>query len=236
MNFKTILACAALLIGIGTATAAVESDIVGYQTIGVDNLGYQIISLPFAELGADDAGYPIQSIEGTLSQHNANARADALMVMDPTTKGYTTYRYKVGGWVKDGETAPTTDVIPLGASVFIKKAVKAGEVLISGRVLTDETASVELSIGYNLVSNPYPVEIKIADIKGSLSAHASDVRADKVMTFNPTTKAYTTYQLRSIGWVKDGESTVTTDTIAAGEGFFFKKAVKAGTLTFTRPF
>ena len=239
MKFKTILACAVLGLVIfnGRLNAAVESDVVGYQTVDLDNLGYALVSLPFADIDSVADGYPLQKITGELSQNNNKIRADSIMVMDPNTKAYTSYQLKPTiGWVKEGESVATTDVIPLGAAVFVKKAMRAGQFTMSGRVLTDETISVDLTVGLNLVSNPYPADINIADIKGTLSANNNAIRADKIMTLNPVTKVYTNYQLKTIGWVKDGESVVTTDKIKSGEGFFYKKAMRAGSLTFARPF
>ena len=220
----------------GRLNAQVESDIVGYTTVSVGNLGYAMVALPFSDLNATESGYPIQSIQGTLSQHNNTLRSDALLVMNPTTKTYTTYYYKATGWVKDGETVATTDIVPVGASVFINKRLSAGEFTIAGKVATEATVTIPLTVGLNLVANPYPTAIKIADIQGSLSAHNNQLRADTIMRMNPATKIYTTYRLKSIGWVKDGETTVTTDTIEACEGFVFQKMISAGSINFIRPF
>ena len=220
----------------GRLNAQVESDIVGYTTVSVGNLGYAMVALPFSDLNTTEDGYPIQSIQGTLSQHNNTLRSDALLVMNPNTKTYTTYYYKTAGWVKDGETVATTDVVPAGASVFINKKLSAGEITIAGKVMTDATVTVPLTVGLNLVANPYPAAIKVADIQGSLSAHNNQYRADSIMRMNPVTKVYTTYQLKTIGWVKEGETTVTTDTIEACEGFVFQKMVSSGSINFTRPF
>lgn len=234
----------------GRLSAAVESDIVGYTTMTMDNLGYEIISLPFGDLAiTEQVAFPIQNIVGELSQSDRETRADRLMTLDPVTKQYTTYVYKMKGWTKIGETEPTTDVIFPGTAVFFKKAVKAGTFTVSGKILSpskssgsdeDGTAKVveiPLKYGLNLVANPFPTDIKIADLKGSLTASDRESRADKIMVMDPVTKAYTSYQYKaSTGWTKEGEEVETTDTIAAKNGFFYKKAVTEGMLQFECPF
>ena len=218
-------------------SAAVESDVVGYQQTELPTLGFAIVSLPFNELTDDAAGFPIQQIQGELAQSDRESRADKLFVLDPDTKQYTTYQYKTTGWVKVGEETPTTDVVLPGQSVFFEKVAKTGNFTIAGKVVDEETQSVALSVGLNLVSNPYPTPIKIADLTGSLTASDRESRADKIMVLDPQTKVYTTYLLKKTsGWTKAGEEVTTTDTIASGEGFFYKKAVSNGELTFSRPF
>ena len=206
----------------------------------MDNAGYVLLSLPFQDLGDSAvAGYPIQKIAGNLSQNDRERRAERLMVLDPETKGYTTYQYKTIGWVKSGEDTPTTDVVPLGASVFLDKIEQENSTMvIAGKVATDTQREVVLCQGFNLVSNPYPCAINISEISGTnLSASNRANRADKIMVLNPVTKSYTTYQLREdSGWTKEGESATTADTIAADAGFFYEKTEGDGSLLFKRTF
>ena len=56
------------------------------------------------------------------------------------------------------------------------------------------------------------------------------------MVMDPNTKAYTTYMLTPTGWIKNGESVPTTDKIPVNKGFFYQKAFKEGSITFTRPY
>ena len=205
----------------------------------INNLGFEIISLPFGDLSVsgDTVAYPIQNIRGELSQSDRESRADKLMVLDPVTKQYTTYQYKMIGWVKVGETIPTTDTITPGSAAFYKKASSTGTFTVAGKVLSKENEEVALTQGLNLVANPFPVEIRIAELRGTLSASDRESRADKIMVMNPVTKAYTTYQLKtSTGWTKEGESVTTVDTISPRNGFFYKKVTQAGSLVFSRPF
>lgn len=239
MDAKKILTCAALFAGLLLATPArayVESDVVGYTTIDIGQTGYALITLPFADLDAENLEYPIAKISGSLAANNNASRADALLVMDSATQTFTTYQNKAAGWVKEGETEVTTDTVKPGQSVFLKKARQAGSITVSGKVAPEATKTVDLAVGFNLVSNPYPVEIAIASLTGNISANNNASRADSIQVLDPVSQTYTNYQCKTIGWVKDGETEVTTDTIPAGAGIVYTKRRQAGSLTFTRPF
>ena len=218
--------------------AAVESDVVGYAKVPVENIGYDIVAVPFATLsdGVVDGVFPIQEIEGTLSQNNRETFADKLMTLNPVTKQYTTYIYKSVGWVKEGETEATKDVVSPGMGLFFSKARQAGEIVVSGKVDDAETVSIPLEVGFNLVSNPYPAAIKIADLQGELSANDRLSFADSIMVLDPVTKRYSTYYLKKAGWIKEGETDPTEDVINACQGFYFTKVRTAGTVEFKRPY
>ena len=200
--------------------------------------GYSAISLPFNPLGKEGVeGVALQDIKGNLAQSDRESRSDRIMLMNPVTKAYSTYQYKEIGWVKAGETEPTTDIVTPGMGFLFVKGVTDGDFLVCGKVKSEPSITCALSRGYNLIANPYPCAVKIADLKGDLSANDRESRADRIMVLNPVTKAYTTYQLRaSSGWTKEGETTTTTDQIDACEGFYFIKAVQDGALTFVRPY
>ena len=197
-----------------------------------------MIALPFKPLEKGlTEGVAIQDIQGNLAQSDRESRSDRIMLMDPATKAYSTYQYKEVGWVKAGETQPTTDVVPLSSGFVFVKGVIDGDFITSGKVESAPSVTYTLNRGYNLVANPYPCDIKIADLAGNLTANDRESRADKIMVLNPTTKTYTTYQLRtSTGWTKEGENVTTTDQIKACEGFYYVKSVQDGALTFTRPY
>ena len=237
MDAKKILTCAALFAGLLLATPArayVESDVVGYATIDIGQTGYTLITLPFADLDAENLEYPISKISGSLAANNSASRADTLVVMN-ADKSFTTYQNKADGWVKEGETEVTTDTVKPGQAVYLNKARQAGSVTVSGKVAPEATKTVALAVGYNLVANPYPVEIAIASLTGEIAANNNASRADTLMVLNAD-KTYTTYQCKAAGWVKEGETDVTTDTIQPGQGFVYNKSRQAGSLTFTRPF
>ena len=113
-------------------SAAVESDVVGYQQTELPTLGFAIVSLPFNELTDDAAGFPIQQIQGELAQSDRESRADKIMVLDPQTKVYTTYLLrKTSGWTKVGEDGTTTDTIASGEGFFYEKVVSDGKLTFS---------------------------------------------------------------------------------------------------------
>ena len=125
MNFKSILACAALLIGIGTATAAVESEVVGYQSIDIKP-GFNMIAFNFQPLEGE--GVSIQDFVANkedLVAGTNTADSDKIQVWDGTK--FTVYFYRAykatnpgkfllgPAWVKVGAIGtPTADTIPAG--------------------------------------------------------------------------------------------------------------------------
>ena len=218
--------------------AAVESDVVGYTTTPISQLGFDIVSVPFIPLSNNQAQeFHIQDIKGTLSQNDSEFRADRLYVSYPGSVDYVVYHYKSQGWTKVGENAPTDDVIPPGTSFFIYKMMNTGEISVAGKVLDAPSVEVPVSMGLTLVANPYPTELPINDITGeNLNANTSDIRADKIMIPDHSSSEYITYFLRPNGWVKDGETEPTTDTIDVGKGFFFSRMFSPTKLIFTRPY
>ena len=134
MNFKSILACAALLIGIGTATAAVESDVVGYQNIDIKP-GFNMIAFNFQPLEGE--GISIQDFianKEDLVAGNSPNLADQIQVWNGTEfaiyfyRAYNEKRFPNGpAWVKNtAATTPTTDTIPAGKGFwFARPAGKA---------------------------------------------------------------------------------------------------------------
>ena len=225
---------------VSPASAAVESDIVGYATIDLTQ-GYTLVALPFLALGNEAAnGMPIADVTGTLTADDRiPARSDALMVMDPTSKTYTTYRNTSDGWVNAEDGIPATDILPVGGAIFYSKSMVTGQIVASGKVVEEESVEVPLSLGYSLVSNPLPVEIKIAELVGEgLSADSRiPARADQIMVLDPATHTYTTYYLNAdCGWTKlGGDGSETTDVIPACQGFVYVKSQSAGKLIFTSP-
>lgn len=218
--------------------AAVESDVVGYTRTPIAQLGFDIVSVPFVPLdGENSQAVHIQDIKGTLSQNDSEFRADRLYVSYPGSVDYVVYHYKSQGWTEVGADKPADDLIPPGTAFFIYKMMNTGEISVSGKVLDAPSVEVPVSTGLTLVANPYPTELPINSITGeNLNAHSSNIRADKIMVPDYSSAGYITYVLRPEGWVKDGETEPTKDTIDIGKGFFFSRMFSPTKLIFTRPY
>lgn len=220
-------------------SAAVESDVVGYTTITPEAAGYAIVSFPFEYLnGTEDGAYPIQQVTGNLAASMLVPLADKLMVLE-IDKSYKEYYLSTDqGWMDRSTNTPTTAVVTPGSAIFINSRLLDASVVASGKVCSEEQVTVPITQGYNLVSNPYPIETRIADIKGTgLSASALPPLSDKIMVLNPQTKEYVTYYYTNAGWKRDGVGDETTDVIPVGSGFYYQKILPSeGSLTFTRPY
>ena len=220
-------------------SAAVESDVVGYSTIDLKS-GYEIVAIPFLPLDEEGGALPIQSITGELlADDRIPERSDSFMVLDTTTHNYVNYRNSSNGWIKVGEDAPTTEVLPAGTSICFKKSMRAGKIIATGKVNDADVVEIPLARGYSLVSNPFPTELKIADIVGEgLTANAIEGRADRIMVYDSTAKTYTTHYLHpQAGWtLLGGDGSTTTAILEPCQGFVYLKSYKDGKLTFNRPF
>ena len=101
---------------------------------------------------------------------------------------------------------------------------------------------------FKFIGYPWPVPMSIANFakyqgapKGA--ANGGLATPDKIWLWDTGASDWVKYYYRkvgtaaAVGWCKLGETTVTTDTIPAGEGFFFYRGsgAAADTITFTPP-
>lgn len=261
MNFKSILACAALLIGIGTATAAVESDVVGYQNIDIKP-GFNMIAFNFQPLEGE--GISIQDFVANkedLVAGSGTSVADQIQVWDPVKNEFTVYFYRAKSgrfsagpaWVKStAPTVATADVVQPGSGVWFArpKTAMASTITVSGKITT-ESNTHEIQQGFNMISSAFPVDMPLNngpidwEACGAVAGAGTSV-ADQIQVWNPETEEFAVYFYRaksgrfSAGpaWVKSTAPTVATaDTISAGKGFWFARpaTAAAGTLDEASP-
>lgn len=231
MNFKSILACAALLIGIGTATAAVESDVVGYQTIKTTAGKYAMIGCMFEGLTGN-------TLTDILKPTNPASFSAGDIVMIHTGSGYDTYEYKAGGrgdtevtWRTSGGTKSEPTIEP-GTAFWVKTTADM-ELLTSGAVLAEESTIETVANQYKMASFSYPVDYVLNDLPiENLST------GDFVMIHNGD--GYDTYEYKAggrgdsvVSWRTSG-GTKTDVEIPAGKAFWLKTA-KTVTITVDSP-
>jgi hypothetical protein len=143
------------------------------------------------------------------------------------------------GWVKFGEAAVTTDTIQSGGAFwFISQSATAGNpvnLTLAGQVATDATLTKSIQPGLNMIANGYAADIAFANPETGLSVGvkgAGSAVADNIQVL--ASGAYTTYYFcngnigkggayvpAADGWVKFGESAVTTDTVPAGAAAWY---------------
>jgi hypothetical protein len=201
MNFKTILACAALLIGIGTATAAVESDIVGYQTVTLTKK-WNLLAVQFGELGVNEDAVAVNSVFC-----NVEGLADKDQLQIPEGKSYTIVEWNATTkkWCAYGNPNAESDaVVTRGRGVWLQAtgASDANPVVltVSGAIALNRDAD-DFSTGYTIVCPPAP----LAGTSINTPAMVWDGLADKdqlqvpegssynIAEWNATTKKWCAY-------------------------------------------
>ena len=142
------------------------------------------------------------------------------------------------GWYKEDQVTPVedTDVIGVGEAFF----VSAGSDITftyAGQVLTGKPV-VTAPMGYSMVGNPTPIQIKISQIEiaGAIGAGGDSVQ--KVESNGQWGDVYYYLTLDGTGWLDDGwykEDQMTpvddADILAAGDGLFLSAGSNL-TLTF----
>ncbi len=101
---------------------------------------------------------------------------------------------------------------------------------------------------FKFIGYPWPSAMSIANFdsyQGSPKGAASGglTTPDKIWLWDTESSDWVKYYYRkvgvqaAVGWCKNGETTVTTDSVPAGEGFFFYRGsgASADTITFTAP-
>ena len=234
-----------------------SSNIVGYQKVALDP-GYNMIGMQFVEVGSGDAKALADA--ATLDSSMAGFDEDgfyATELMVWKNGNYTTFGWSGSSgtdvlgddsldnkWL-DKDLEETADELAAEDAVWIK-AEKVGTVTVCGQVPSEDTVTVPLSAGYNMVANPYPKTVKVADF-GVLSANMAGFDEDgfyatELMVWKNGN--YTTY-----GWSGSSGTDVlgdpsldnkwldkdleeTNDTVDFGHGVWIK-AASAGSITFS---
>ena len=137
MNAKRILACAALLLGLlsfnAPLSAAVESDVVGYVAVQMEEGKWYEVGCPFVDLN-DKEELPLNEVFVS-----GFSQGDTLCMLDPETSTYSDYLY----WIDEKQAwcdrpiaaiaKPSTATLTPGQAVYIHKDT-AGQVFLSGKV------------------------------------------------------------------------------------------------------
>ena len=142
------------------------------------------------------------------------------------------------GWVKFGESAVTTDTIANGGAFwFISQTAETTPLTITlaGQVAADATQTKEIKTGLNMIANGYAAELAFANPVTGLSVGTKGVNAavsDNIQVLggagysiyffcNGNIGKGGAYLPAADGWLKFGESTVTTDTVPAGAAAWY---------------
>ena len=157
------------------------------------------------------------------------------------------------GWCKLGSAVVTTDTVRNGDTVFFYRGDGgvATTLTLSGAVMPFEASATYTTPeagNFKFMAYPWPCAMPIADFDKYQSAPKGAANGglttpDKIWLWDSDANDWVKYYYRkvgtqaAVGWCKNGAAIVTTDTIPAGEGFFFYRGDGAtvDTITFTPP-
>ena len=253
---KLVIATALLAAGIASADI-VSSSIVGYQTVdALKQDQFVALAVQFENIaGGEIAVTNLVTVASPSGSSKLDYTADQIWRWDTAEATWIKYYYRkvrgvAYGWCKSGAEVATDDTIPAGETFFFRRAsgaVDTGLTLAGG--VKEFTGSAEYSAtGDQLVfmANPWPVETVIKDFANYQTSPSGssklDYTADQIWRWDTSAATWAKYYYRKVrgvahGWCEAGKESATTDTIPAGEGFFFRRAsgAKEDTITFTAP-
>ena len=247
--------------GLGPAWGAevVSSNIVGYEKVNLVS-GFNMVGVQFVNVGtksAKDLSSATQ-LDSSMSGFDEDGNyASKIKVWDG--ENYATFGWSGSSGTEYLEDATldnkwlnadyeeTDDTMDKGAAAWII-AEKAGTMTVSGEVPSSPTITMNLVSGFNMVANPYPGTVKVADF-GVLDStfagfdedgnYASKIKVwdgENYATFGWSGSSGTEYLEDATldnKWL-NADYEETDDTVDFGHGVWLI-AEKAGTITFTSP-
>ncbi len=257
---KKLIALAALAACLPTFAGTVESsNTVGYVKVNL-SAGYNMIGVPFKEVSDQDASKTITNIgilDAQFAGYNSAYKFSTQMEVWTGT-GYDFYGWAgTSGTDVDGDAsldytwtdmdAEAVDgVIPVGEGFWIK-AEKAGTITLLGEVVSQDV-TVDIAAGYNIVANPYPVDVRVTNFGKMDNTFEGYNSAYK---FTTTMEVWTGTGYDFYGWAGtsgtdvDGDASLDytwtdmdaeeTDAVIPAGTSVWIKAPHSGTITFTAP-
>ena len=253
-NTSWLLVAALAILGAQASWAAdvVSSNIVGYNKIAL-NSGYNLLGTQFRLVGGTEGAlaevFDAKELPGL--DENGDFQAEVRL--------WTGTGYRVYGWAgflgDDEDSAPlnykwlnqdyeATEISAPAGTAFWVKTTDSADVVSSGEVPEEDTKTVALSTGLNMVANPFPESISIQTIQSD-DLPGLDENGD----FTAELRIWTGTGYKTYGWsgfLGDDEDSAplnyswlnqdyekANETIAIGTGFWIKTAEPAN-ITFTK--
>lgn len=254
---KILLGAMIASVALSASAAEVGSqNVVGYAKIDLAE-GLNMIGSQFLNVGATTKDVNDFIIDGTALPGLSDEGAYQTTLRVWTGAGYTTYGWldaddgtinEVPEWNSTWLLYDMSDVavesMDLGKGVWLSVPT-TGTITVAGEVATEDTYTIDVVPGLNMIANPFPCEISVQDIQCDLNG-LSDEGAFTTTIRVWTGAGYTTY-----GWL-DGEdgtvnevpewnnswllydmSDLASVTLKVGQGIWFD-APASGTVTFTK--
>lgn len=234
-----------------------HKNVVGYQTVeGIQGDQFKALAVQFENVaGGEIAVKDLVQVGNPAGAASVLDTADQIWRWNTESATWDKYFFRAQrgtayGWCRAGETSETADTIPAGETFFFRRGTGATAtgLTIAGAVREFEGSSVYSVSSDQLVfmANPWPVETTIKDFANFQASPAGAASildtADQIWRWNTASATWDKYFYRKqrttvYGWCKAGETSETTDTIPAGEGFFFRRGTGAAqdTVSFAAP-
>ena len=196
-------------------------------------------------------------INGSFNQSaNVTGTSDQIWLWDSATGDWIKYFYQGGrgskntGWTKAGQTdlIDENETVKAGQTVFFYRQGADTTLTLAGGVKPfTGTVSMDCEKGkYTFLGYPWPMALKVSDFTKFYANSATPNQSanvtgtsDQIWLWDSATGDWLKYFYqggrgsKSTGWTKAGETTLTTDTIPVGVGFFFYRQGATCTITFT---
>ncbi len=152
------------------------------------------------------------------------------MVWRPKTSSYDYYFYrKIGetiAWATRDNVISNDPISPSDSIILFLMSEGDVKMTTTGKIVKEKTVDVSLPDGIAFIANPYPTKLALnsGNAKNVLAGNFSYSPSDMIMRYSNTKEGYDYYSYSkidstTIGWVKRGEKTLTTDSFEVGEGF-----------------
>ena len=245
--FAAAVAAARLAFGIESANT------VGYNTVpSISGGQYVALGVQFESCAGGAIAVKDLVTVANPTGSGAMGAADQIWRWNTATAAWTKYFYYssrgVKRWVVSTDTTKeTTDTVPAGETVFFCRSGGETSLTLAGAVKEMTGASSVSVTGGQLafMANPWPTPVSIANFNSNYSSgtptgSGNMGAADQIWRWNRETSTWTKYFYYSARgvtrWVVSTDNTTaTTDTIPAGEGFFFQRSGGAATISIASP-
>lgn len=189
----------------------------GYQNITDEDAaeGFNVVCPTFTTAGVDLEGHPYNTVvlsDVALTGDSVKLRTDNLQIFDVDGNAEYLYQWRADGWYDPEEGEYVNETVLDRATGFIIDSYN-GDITIrsNGQVCTNSiSVAASDDEGFNVVGNPFPVDLTLADI--ALSGENVKLRTDNLQIFDQDGNAEYLYQWRSGGWYDPEESEYVNET------------------------
>ncbi len=234
-----------------------KTSIVGYQTVeGISQGKFKALAVQFEDIaGGEIAVKDLVTVANPSGGLVISTGADQIWVWDTAAADWVKYyTYKPRGvqsftWCNAGKTTETTDTIAAGTTFFFFRGGSAATSLtLSGAVkeIVGQKQYTASQGKFVFMSYPWPTALPIAGFEANQTSPSGGLvistGTDQIWRWNTEEADWDKYYVykprgvQSFTWCNAGKTTATTDTIPAGEGFFFYRGGSAiETITLSAP-